>query len=335
MNKILYLFFGVSELINHNQFQLSEHDLKDIYNKVRNKIYETPCILSESLSNKYGCKIYLKLENLQKTGAFKIRGNTYKLSQMESNELSKGLVTASSGNHGLGLSLASKLNGADAEIFVPTGTPQTKINKIKSYGAKINIKGHTYDEAVMFAKSTAKTQGKIYIPSFDDEEIILGNSTLGYEVFNQVYHPNIVISPIGGGGGISGISIAREVLSPETVIYGAEAQGVESMKKSIEKGNITSLENIETMADGIKVAKPGEITFKIVKRQVKDIKTVSEKEMKETFKYLLFKVKLMTELAGTAAVASLDKVNFEKVDGSVVCIITGGNIDEDLVRKIL
>lgn len=314
---------------------LSKADLVDIRTDIDHLILKTPCIYSESLSLKYGQPIYLKMENLQKTGAFKIRGNSYKIKNMAYDEIKNGVVTASSGNHGQGLALAAEINKVDAKVFVPDKTPEVKIKKIKSYGAEIEIKGRTYDEAVGYAVKFAEENNYTYIPSFDDPDIIKGNTTLGLEIFCDVESPSLVVVPIGGGGGISGISIARNCMSQDTKIYGVEASGASSMKISIANNKLTELENINTLADGIKVAKPGKLTFEIARKNVSKIVTVSEEEMKAAFKEILTGSKVLAELAGTSAVAALDKIDLSKFDGPIVCVITGGNIDENLVRELL
>ncbi len=314
---------------------LNEKKLKNIRNKIDDKILKTPCIYSESLSNIWNRDIYLKLENLQKTGAFKIRGNSYKILSLDKEEIKNGVVTASSGNHGLGLSLAGSLAGSKVQIYVPEKTPQNKIEKIKSYGAEVSIRGKTYDEAVEFAKEKAENSDMTYIPSFDDFEIILGNSTLGLEIFQEVKNPGMIICPIGGGGGASGISIARDIMSPGTELIGVEASGAASMKKSLQKGKPMRLNDISTLADGIKVAQPGKLTFQILKKRISEIKTVTEKQMKEACYLLLTEAKITSELAGASSVAALNEVDLSNINGPIICVITGGNIDRELIEEIL
>ncbi len=310
-------------------------ELKQIYDRIKDHILRTPLVYSDYLSKKYQRDIYLKLENFQKTGAFKIRGNTYKLSELSSDQLQRGVVTASSGNHGLGLSLAASLKKIPARIFVPDKTPQTKIDKIRSLDAEIKISGKNYDQAVDLAKNFAKKHSRIYISSFDDRDIIRGNTSLGYEIFSQLSEPAVVIAPIGGGGGISGISLARNVFSPSTSIYGVEAAGAASMKHSLELSEVTSLGRVSTLADGIKVARPGKLTFELVRENVKDVFSVGEDMMREAFRELLFEVGLTAELAGAASVSALEKLPLTVGEGPAVCLITGGNIDRELITDII
>ncbi|WP_089758127.1 threonine ammonia-lyase [Halarsenatibacter silvermanii] len=310
-------------------------ELDQIYDKIKSNFFQTPLIYAEFLSKRYERDIYLKLENFQKTGAFKIRGNSYKLAELPSGRLKKGVVTASSGNHGLGLSLAARSKDVPARIFVPHKTPQTKIDKIRSLGAEIRIAGDNYDEAVKIAKNFAAENERVYISSFDDQDIIRGNTTLGYEIFTQLPEPGAVVAPIGGGGGISGISLARNVFSSSTLIYGVEAGGAASMRNSLQKTRIESLAEVDTLADGIKVARPGDLTFEIVRENVEKVFAVSEDEMKESFRELLLEANLTAELAGAVSVAALDKLTLSGGEGPVVCLISGGNIDRELIVDIL
>jgi len=309
--------------------------LQEIYSSIKDRIIKTPCVYCDYLSTKFDHEIYLKLENLQRTGAFKIRGNSYKISKLSTDKLAAGVITSSSGNHGLGLSLAARLRSVRARIIVPEKTPENKINKIKNYGAEIEIRGKNYDQAVEYARSTASKEDLIYISSFDDADIIKGNSTLGLEMLTQVDKPGAVLVPIGGGGGISGICLAREIVSPGTKVIGVEATGAASMLASLENNSRVRLEEVDTLADGIKVAEPGKLTFEIVKRKMSDLKTVSEEELFATFKILLQEAKIVAELAGCATVAALAKLDLDKIKGPVVALITGGNIDSSLIIKLL
>jgi threonine dehydratase len=314
---------------------LNLKELKEIRKKIDSFINRTPCIYSEGLTRRTGKEVYLKLENLQMTGAFKARGNAYKLSILSEKELENGVVTASSGNHGLGLSRAAKLRGVKAKVLVPKNTPKIKIDKLKEYGADVLIKGDTYDEAVIEAKEIAGNEGCLYVPSFDDVDIIRGNTTLGFEIFEDVKSPGLILCPIGGGGGISGVSLARNIMSPSTQIIGVEAEGAASMFHSLRIGKRTSLKHISTLAEGIKVAQPGEIPFQLVKRYVKEVKTVAEEELKRAMIELLEQAKIVAELAGCASVAALNKIDKDSFEGPIVCVISGGNIDLELLNKIL
>lgn len=298
-------------------------------------ILRTPCIRAEELSKKFKCPVYLKLENLQVTGAFKIRGNAYKLSKMPDSELSSGVVTASSGNHGLGLSLSASRRGVSAKIFVPSPTPRNKIQKLRALGADVVISGNTYNEAVFEAEKLAEDEGRIYIPSFDDADIITGNATMGLEIYRDVPDISLVVVPVGGGGAVSGIGLALKKLSPSVRIIGAEAQGAASMASSLEAGERKSLEKISTIADGIAVAEPGRLTFKLARELAEEVVAVSDEEIKEAIRFLASSAGTVAEPAGAAAAAALGKIKELPQRGAVVCLVSGGNIDRELLSAVL
>lgn len=297
-------------------------------------IIRTPCARSDELSRVFGRPVYLKLENLQVTGAFKIRGNAYKLSKLSSAELKRGLVTASSGNHGLGLSLSAFRRGVRARIYVPSRTPGNKIRKLKGYGAQVAVGGGAYDDAVSKALNAAREEGLVYVPSFDDADIIIGNATMGLEIFEDVPDTGMVVVPVGGGGGISGISLALKDLSPSVKIVGVEAAGADSMRASLAAGSRILLDKADTIADGIAVREPGRLTFAVVRELVNDVVSVSDREIKAAVSLLAGSAKIVAEPAGAAAVAGLEKVS-PLPEGPVVCLVSGGNIDAKLLSSLL
>ena len=314
---------------------LDKLELRRIRAKIDDYINWTPCSYCEGLSEEFNVDIYLKLENLQRTGAFKIRGNAHKLSQLDEAKLQEGVITASSGNHGLGLSLSACLRTIPVTVLVPEQTPEIKIKKLNSYGAEVIIEGDNYDKTVIKAKELAQDRNMKYISSFDDPDIILGNTTMGWEIFTTLQEPEMVICPVGGGGGMAGISLARNILSPGTEIVGVEAKCSASMTKSLASNKRIELDNISTLADGIKVAKPGKITYPLAQDNVKNMITVSENDMQRAFLKLMNKAKIVAELAGCAPVAALKHINFGEISGPIVCVISGGNIDHRLIGKIL
>ena len=309
-------------------------DIQKTAKRIKPYIYRTPSIYAHALSEYYGARIYLKLENLQLTGAFKIRGNANKLSLLSDEELAGGVVTASSGNHGLGLSLSAKRRSVRATVMVPERTPQVKLTKLKKYGAQLRIEGNSYDDAVYKAMEFAEETGAIYIPSFDDWDIIAGNTTLGLEILEDVPDLKLVVAPIGGGGCISGISLALNVFSSKARVKGVEAEEASSMYASLQAGKPTVVKNGYTLADGIAVKKPGHITYKLVKRYVDDIILVADDEMKEALKLLLYSAKVLPEMAGAASLAALEKIDLPS-EGSTVIVVSGGNIDEKMLIEIL
>ncbi len=309
--------------------------IKEACERIAGAITRTPCVYSLPLSRMTGKDVFLKLECLQLTQAFKARGNANKLALMSHEEREKGVITASSGNHGLGLSLASRRHGLKAVIVVPEVAPANKIEKIKENGAEVIIKGKTYDDAVIYAQTVSKEKGLIYISSFDDPDIIAGNGSMGLEILEDVPDVKLIICPIGGGGGIAGISLAVKQVNPDIHVVGVEAEKAPSMLRSIEAGEIRELTSANTFADGIAVRKPGKLNFEIVQSWIDKIVTVSEEEMEKAVIILAKEAKIVAEGAGAASVAALmaGRVNseFEKI----VCIISGGNIDLNLFKRIL
>jgi len=310
--------------------------IKDARERIKDKINKTPCIYSLTLSRILQKEVFLKLENLQLTQAFKARGNANKMSLLTQDEKNRGVITASSGNHGQGLSLAALLAGVKATIVLPEVAPQNKIDKIKENKAEVIIKGKTYDDASHYAHTLAKEKNYVYIPSFDDLDIIAGNGSIGLEILEDVPQAQMIICPIGGGGGISGVSLAAKQLKSDIKIVGVEAERAPSMLKSIEANKIVELNSADTFADGIAVRKPGKINFVIVKKYVDSIITVSDEEIKNAIFTLAKEAKIIAEGAGAASVAALlsKKVDTENIS-NIVCMVSGGNIDMTVFNSIL
>jgi len=275
------------------------------------------------------------LENLQITQSFKARGNANKVAQLTEDEKTKGVITASSGNHGQGLSLAALRSGIRATIVLPKAAPTNKVEEVKGNKSKVIIHGETYDDAAAYAHSLAQEEGYIYIPSFDDPDIIAGNASMGMEILEDIPDVELILCPIGGGGGISGVSVAVKQIKSSVKIIGVEAEQAPSMLESIKANKIVELPLADTIADGIAIRRPGRLNFEIVKRYVDDIVTVSEDEMKATIITLAREAKIIAEAAGAAATAALlfGKLTIEC--SNVVCIVTGGNIDLSLFKTIL
>ncbi len=310
--------------------------IKEARERIKGLINKTPCIYSLPLSRICQKNIFLKLENLQVTQAFKARGSANKISLLSQEEKDRGVITASSGNHGQGLALAAFRAGIKAVIVLPEVAPTNKIEKIRENQAQVIIKGMTYDDACQYAHSLAEEKHYIYIPSFDDLDIIAGNGSIGLEILEDVPQTQMIICPIGGGGGISGVALATKQMNLDIQIIGVEAEQAASMLASIKEGEIVELPSADTFADGIAVKKPGKINFEIVKRYVDNIVTVSEEEMKSAIFTLAKEAKIIAEGAGASSVAALlsKKVSTTHVS-NIVCVITGGNIDMTLFKAIL
>lgn len=310
-------------------------EFEEARERIRSFIHRTPCHPLQDLSEEMGQEIFLKLENLQATGGFKLRGNLNKLLSIGKGKLTNGVVTASSGNHGLGLAYSSRILGIRAIVVVPEKTPRNKVEKLRHYGATLIFEGEYYDQAAITAMKIAEETRALYVPSFDDPDIIAGNGTIGLEIFEDLPEIGLYICPIGGGGGISGSGLALKTLNPDIKVVGVEAEGAASMKASLEAGFPVSLPEVKTKAEGIAVSRPGNLPFHIVKDLVEEIVTVSEKEMESALRYLVSRGKIVTELAGTAAVAALLAEKIAPRDSPAVCLITGGNIDIQVLSSLL
>ena len=314
---------------------LSLTHVKKARERIKGLINRTPCIYSLPLSRRTGKRVFLKLENLQITQSFKARGNANKVAQLTEDEKTKGVITASSGNHGQGLSLAALRSGIRATIVLPKTAPTNKVEEVKGNKSRVIIHGETYDDAAAYAHSLAQEEGYIYIPSFDDPDIIAGNASMGMEILEDIPDVELILCPIGGGGGISGVSVAVKQIKSSVKIIGVEAEQAPSMLESIKADKIVELPSADTIADGIAIRRPGRLNFEIVKRYVDDIVTVSDDEMKATIITLAREAKIIAEAAGAATTAALlfGKLTIEC--SNVVCIVTGGNIDLSLFKTIL
>lgn len=279
--------------------------------------------------------IFLKPENLQLTGSFKVRGSYYKISQLSEKEKSKGVIACSAGNHAQGVALAATKNGIKSLICLPDGAPISKIEATKGYGADVCLVPGVYDDAYKRAIELRDEKGYTFIHPFDDEDVIAGQGTIGLELIDQMKDVDAVIVPIGGGGLISGVAFAIKSLNPNIKVYGVQAAGAPSMKNSIDNNHIERLDSVSTIADGIAVKQPGENTFDICSKYVDKIVTVTDDEVSSAILTLLEKQKLITEGAGAVAVAAamFDKVPIE--GKKVICVVSGGNIDVNILDRVV
>ena len=279
--------------------------------------------------------IYLKTENLQITGSFKVRGAYYKMSRLTAEEKARGVVACSAGNHAQGVALAARENGIKAVICLPDGAPISKIEATKSYGAEVCLVPGVYDDAYKKALSLRDDEGYTFIHPFNDEYVIAGQGTIALEIIDQLPDLDAVIVPIGGGGLISGIAYTLKSINPDVKVYGVQAAGAPSMYKSVKDGEIEELEKVSTIADGIAVKKPGDLTYEICSKYVDDIVTVTDDEISAAILALMEQQKLVTEGAGAVAVAA---AMFGKVDiagKKVVCLLSGGNIDVTILSRVI
>ncbi|MGI9553620.1 MAG: threonine ammonia-lyase [Thermodesulfobacteriota bacterium] len=308
-------------------------DIKEASDRLKDVIHETPLVYSYAMSELTGANVYFKLENLQRTGSFKIRGSYNKLSQLKGK--TKSVVAASAGNHAQGVSLSSNLLGMKSKVFMPEGTPINKMLGVKNYGSEVELMGENFDESLRYALSESRKSGSAFIHAFNDEEIIAGQGTIGLEIANNLNNVDAVFVPIGGGGLISGVSTAIKELQPRARIYGVQSANVPSMLEAIKKNRPVEVKSTGTLADGIAVRKVGGITLKIVKKLVDDVFTVSEDEIEEALLILASKKRLVVEGCGGVGLAGLIKKQKKFKNKNVVVIISGGNIDINILAKII
>ncbi|MBQ8180819.1 MAG: threonine ammonia-lyase [Ruminococcus sp.] len=279
--------------------------------------------------------IYLKTENLQITGSFKVRGAYFRMSRLSAEEKAKGVIACSAGNHAQGVALAAAKNGIKSIICLPDSAPISKIEATKSYGAEICLVKGVYDDAYAEALRQRDEYGYTFIHPFDDEDVIAGQGTIGLELLEQIPDMEAVIIPIGGGGLISGVAFAIKKLNPDIKVYGVQASGAPSMFNSIRDNKIERLESVSTIADGIAVKEPGENTYNIISEYVDDIVTVTDDEISAAILALMEQQKLVTEGAGAVSVAAA-MFNKVPVKGKkTVCLLSGGNIDVTILSRVI
>ena len=279
--------------------------------------------------------LYLKTENLQITGSFKVRGAYYKMTRLSAEEKARGVVACSAGNHAQGVALAAQKNGIKAVICLPDGAPISKVEATKSYGAEVCLVEGVYDDAYQKALQLRDEKGYTFLHPFNDEDVIAGQGTIALEIAEQLPDLDAVLVPIGGGGLIAGIAYTMKTLNPNVKVIGVEAKGAPSMKNSIAHGGLEELSSVSTIADGIAVKKPGDLTYELCKQYVDEIVTVSDDEISAAILALMEQHKLVTEGAGAVGVAA---AMFNKVDlkgKKAVCLLSGGNIDVTILSRVI
>lgn len=293
--------------------------------KVKEVVLPTNLIYSEYFSNQTGNKVYIKPENMQYTGAYKVRGAYYKISTMKEEERAKGLITASAGNHAQGVAYAAKIFGVKATIVMPTTTPLIKVNRTKSYGAEVVLHGSVYDEAYQYALKLAEESGATFVHPFNDEVVATGQGSIAMEIFKELPTVDIILVPIGGGGLAAGVSTLAKLLNPNIKVIGVEPAGASCMKASLEAGEIVTLPNVETIADGTAVKTPGDKIFPYIQENIDEIITVYDQELIVNFLDLLENHKMVVENSGLLTVAALKHLDCK--DKRIVSILSGGNMD--------
>ena len=300
---------------------------------LKNIIRETPLARAASIAPE--CTLYLKPENLQNTGSFKLRGSGYKIATLSDAEKQKGVIACSAGNHAQGVALAASKCGIPSLICLPDSAPISKVEATKGYGAQVCLVEGCYDDAYNRALQLKDEKGFTFVHPFDDEDVIAGQGTIALEVMNDLDDIDAVIVPIGGGGLISGIAYTIKSLRPSIKVYGVQAAGAPSMFNSIRNGKIEALDRVSTIADGIAVKKPGEHTFELINKYVDDIAIVTEDEIASAILTLIEKQKMVAEGAGAVSVAAAMFNKFPIADKRVVSIVSGGNIDVTSLSRVI
>ena len=292
---------------------------------VKNVTLETKLVYSEYFSGQSGNKVYIKPENMQYTGAYKVRGAYYKISTLTEEERSKGLITASAGNHAQGVAYAAKLYGVKATIVMPVSTPLMKVNRTKSYGAEVVLYGNVYDEACAYAYQLAEEKGYTFIHPFNDLTVAAGQGSIAMEIVKELPTVDYILVPIGGGGLCTGVSTLAKLLNPSIKVIGVEPAGAACMKESLFQGKVVTLPGVNTIADGTAVKTPGDLLFPYIQKNVDEIITVEDEELIVAFLDLIENHKMVAENSGLLTIAALKHLN---VTGKkVVPIISGGNMD--------
>ena len=296
-------------------------------------IRDTSLVYSPAFSKATGNQVYIKPENMQVTGAYKIRGAYYKISTLTEEEKARGLVTASAGNHAQGVAYAAQAAGVAATIVMPTTTPLVKVNNTKDYGAKVILHGETFDDAAQLAAQLSEQEGLTYIHPFNDPAIATGQGTISYEIFQDLPDVDVILVPIGGGGLATGVSTLAKLLNPNVKVIGVEPTGAASMKASLEAGHIVTLDKVETIADGVAVKTPGDKIFPYIQQNIDEIITINDAELVDAFLDMMEKHKMIVENAGLLPIAALSHL---KCKGkNVVPVLSGGNMDVITVASLV
>lgn len=308
------------------------------------KIFRASSVLKDiirptPLAKAYGiapeCDLYLKPENLQNTGSFKLRGSGYKIAMLSEEEKARGVIACSAGNHAQGVALAASKCGISSLICLPDSAPISKVEATKAYGAQVCLVPGVYDDAYRKALELKEEKGYTFVHPFDDEYVIAGQGTIGLEIMNEMSDVDAVIVPIGGGGLISGVACAIKSISPQVKVYGVQAAGAPSMYNAIREGKRAALTEVATIADGIAVKEPGAVTYEMVRQYVDDIALVTEDEIAAAILALIEKQKMIAEGAGAVSVAAAMFHKFPIEGKKVVCLISGGNIDVTSLSRVI
>jgi threonine dehydratase len=311
-------------------------DVLAAQDRVGDVVRHTPLDYSHTFSERTGADVHLKLENFQRTGAFKIRGAANRIRQLSAAEQAAGVITASAGNHAQGVALAAQQSGVDATVVMPEFAPISKIQATEGYGAEVLLHGEGYDAAQARAYDLAAERGLTYVPAFDDPAVMAGQGTLGLEVVDDLPELDTVVVPIGGGGLIAGVATAVKARRPAARVVGVQAEGASAVADSLNKGERVALERVDTIADGIAVGRPGERTFPVIRERVDEVVTVADADIATALVDLLERAKTLVEGAGAVPLAAVSAEAFAYDPGeTIVATLSGGNIDLTLLTNVV
>jgi threonine dehydratase len=318
--------------------QLRIPHLDDVYvarEIVNRHLKPTPLLYSRRLSKLLGCEIYLKLENLQPTRAFKVRGGVYYMERMKEQALSHGVITASTGNHAQSIAYAGMLSGVNVRIVMPHGVPQMKTEAVKDLGAEVIFHGRYYEEAREYAEKLASQRGFLHVHGINEPLLYEGVGTMHLEVFEELPDMDVVINPIGGGSGASAACIVYKSLNPRIKVIGVQAEGAPAFYNSWKKGTITPTDGVKTAAEGLATSRAYELPLRILREKLNDIILVSDQEMEQAIRAILQATGQVAELSGAASTAAAFKIKNELAGSKVVLMLTGGNIEPEQLARIL
>jgi threonine dehydratase len=325
----------VTETSNDGQQAVTIASIWEAHKLLKPRLHHTPLTPSRTLHDLTGADIYLKAENMQRSGSFKVRGASYKLSRLTKQEYHRGVIAASAGNHAQGVAIAAAYYHIPCTIVMPETAPLAKVTATQGYGAEVVLHGFTYDDAYQYCLDLQAETGATFIHAFDDPDIVAGQGTLGLEMLSDLPDADAIVVPIGGGGLIAGIAIAARALRPDITIIGVQAAGAASCRASLDIGELQTLPAITTIADGIAVKRPGTLTFSIIQRLVDDVVLVNDEAIISAVLLLMERNKMLVEGAGAAGVAALLSGTIKLKGKKVLVPLTGGNIDINLVSRFI
>lgn len=309
--------------------------IKEARERITPFVHQTPLQHFRTLSEITQCQVYLKLESLQKTGSFKIRGAVNKIFSLTAEERACGVISASAGNHAQGVAWAAKACGVPATVVMPEKAPAAKVRATKAYGANVVLYGQNYDEAYQHARNLQLEQQLTFIHAFDDQAVIAGQGTIALEIMSQLYDVDAILAPVGGGGLIAGLAVAAKQHNPKLKVIGVQAAGAPSMARSLAEQASCCLPSVNTIADGIAVKRPGDITFAVAQKYVDEVILVTEEEIVAGILFMLERAKIMTEGAGVVGIAALLAGKVNLAGQKIAAVVSGGNIDPLLLSMLI